>query len=261
MRKLTFLLTIVLLINSCQKDKVSTLDKAYTKYTFVSSSDYSSNTFDSTIIELNYDSTMKSIKAYNLGGTNFVITEVIQSFIYLPGSKVIDSSIIMVKHWLGGTETFIEKYAYSENKISKIFRPSDFSKSKNEIIEFSFNQNDQITLINVTTISTLDTSNREIIVEYNKLNVSSTYPGYNYFKYDGQINPIYQIYKQSNFPLYNSFISMIPMENGFSENNPMIMKWNSYDLTINQSYIYNQFNYPVEIKSNWGNNNAKIYYE
>lgn len=256
-----FPLTIVILISSCQKDKISTLDKAYTKYTFVNKSEYSSSAFDSAIIELNYDSTMKSIKAYNFGPGNYVFIEVIQNFMYSPGSRVIDSSIIMVKHWIGGSETFVEKYAYSENKISKIFRPKDYSKSQREIIEFSFNQNDQITLINVTSISPLDTSNREVNVEYNKLNISSTYPGYNYYKYDGKINPIYQIYKQSNFPIYNSFIPITPMEYGFSENNSIIMGWDSYGLTINQSFKYNQFNYPVEIKSNWGNYNVKIYYE
>ena len=257
-----YFLFSLIFIMSCNKQDTETIKKDYKKITIVRTIPDFSSAVDSLIIELNNDSTIKSIKTYAFGIGKTFREQIIKNFIYQTNSIIPDSSVIETKNWMGITNNFTEKYLYENGKIVNVY-------SRNSLVTYTYNQDGKIIYEFTTYKYHQDTLYSNFKFEYNGNNIYSaidqdsnslSLPYENkYINFDDKINPLNELFKKCNFPFNHDINSLLPPEYLYSENNPTKMEVGR--LNINQTYKYNQFNYPVEVISNWANYNVRIYYE
>ena len=262
---LYFGLSICLLLSlSCKKEKTETAatEKEYKKITLVRTDESSAYKYDSLIFELNDNFTLKSIKEYSDFIGNVYTTVSIQSFIYLANSTHIDSSVIMASnHSYGTFDTLTENYIYQENKLKKIFRQINYPIVDNEIYEFSYDTSGKISNILQTSHYHQDTLLTNTDYLYTNNNLSSATDGSLFSGYDSKINPLNYIYRKTKYPFFYGGSYALPFAYCFSENNPMHIIVNPIGISADQTYKYNEYNYPTEITSNWAYFNFKFYYE
>ena len=251
---------------ACEKHDTETVTKDYKKITIARTGLGYSGAADSLIIELNNDSTIKSIKTYTFGiGT--VCAQTIKTFIYQPNSKLPDSSEIETKDWMGITGNFTEKYLYENGRIVHVYSPGIGEGENSSPVTYSYLYNQEGKVMNKISSYSYhqDTLHTNFKFEYIGENVSSSTNGSGdrnkYITFDDKINPLNELFRKCMFPINDEINGLFPPEYLFSENNPIKMKIQLNGIAIDQIYKYNQFNYPIEVISNWGYYNIRFYYE
>ena len=270
-KNLSIFLSFIILLMSCHKQETEILAKDYKKITVVRTKSGYSGSVDSLIIELNNNSTIKAIKAFAFLTDKTISDQKIKNFIYQPNSTIPDSSLIETRDWRGVTANYTEKYLYDNGKIVNVYSAVIEDGGSNSLIIYTYNLEGKIVNKYNSYIYHQDTINSNLKYEYNGKNISysayqagSPFPeSYNniYITFDDKINPLNNLFRKCNFPFEDEIISLFPREFLFSENNPTKMKLNSPGIIVNQSYKYNQFNYPTEVISNFVYYNVRFYYE
>lgn len=264
MKYLLIILASLLFVVSCKDEDDTSGSIDYKKFTIVCSDMYASNGVDSLVIELNNNLTIKSIKEYTLLGSDTVVHILEQEFLYSAGSAKIDSSVITVNDWLAGISTHTEKYVYNGERIARIISPYLDPTSIDDTLDFTYDSEGRITKVREAYFYHQAIIESNYLFTYSGNNLSSAAPGNTYSGFDNKINPLNYIYKHSKFPIYQARYHMFAREYSFSENNPTAyrLKVNQFQfIDQTQTYTYNAYNYPTEIKSLWGYYNIRFYYE
>lgn len=264
MKQLTLATLCILFGLSCSKPKEEVLENEYKRITLISTSIAPFGT-DSLIIDLNSNSTIQSIMAYERSGGNFILRQTKTEFYYLPDSQQIDSTCIESQGWLGNTSSYIEKFVYENGKIVKSYRLSAGTVNVIDSVIYSYNSEgklrDKFTYEGYIPESFTYHTN----YKYNEDNLSSVSTINSqfmkvrlirFFGTDGKKNPFNRLFKKNG---YLFVLNILPSEIMLCSNNPTFLYID--ELSINMSYKYNQYNDPIEVFSNWGHFNARIIYE
>lgn len=273
-----FSLLILVILISCTKNPDVPIipdPSNYKTFIFESTDTTTSTLINKVEIHLDNNGQLATITTSANSATSTTY-QYIQTFFYSE-QLLPDSSVIEDIDATGTSELYTEYYFYNEDgKIKTMLRPvllQSFFMGIDTIDFFYDNQN-RINLIKEKILSPegLVTTTKEFNYndQGNILKSVTTSTGSNFFTgytnefelFDNKINPLYQLYKKCNFPIFNPQYSLSPMEYAFMKNNPMRMKLEMIPMDeIEQSFQYNQFDYPVKITSNWSKYNVNIVYK
>lgn len=273
MKQLSLIFLVFVLINcfSCKKNEelpVELRPPSYGTIIFEPTNSSSSLEYNRLIIQLDKNGQLETLTAISLL-SDVILRKKVQTFYYSVNNKI-DSAIIEKTDVMGyNDESYTENYIYNESK--KIQQISN----KNDTLDFEYDELNRINKIirrykqiHQDSISIITTQflydDQENLSKSIHSSTGVIYPNSHetiFWEFDNKVNPLFYLSKKCNFPLCCFLQGFFPVEYALSTNNLLKMKMgNTTPIEIEQSYIYNQFNYPTKIISNWGNYNLNINY-
>jgi hypothetical protein len=265
-KKWTIILLSVFFYITCSKTKDEVPEMNFSRMILVITPPFYHPTFDSVVIDLNNNSTVKSVIGYrkHLGE---VTSSHMTDFYFKPFSLELDSSYTTTRILSNDPIFSTTRYLYENGKLIKSSEFCYVSGDITDSVIYSYNLEGRIADIYRygwwnTEQQYVSHSKFEYIgdnLSSLSINHTNVIPGvYNWICYDdkNKINPFNRLFEKNGYPFLSYYL---PWGSTFCSNNPTKIVTSQDTITL--GYKYNKFNYPIEIISNTDIYNSKIIYE